>query len=66
MSRPPHPVLLLVLDFAFYRPPVETVRHQTVDPDLDVKFRRLRSLCQSAERPSIGVLRWEDVSMPML
>ena len=65
MSRLPRSVLLSIPDFAFYNPPIEAVRPRTVDPHLRVKFRRLRSLYQPAERPSTGVLWWEDVSVPI-
>ena len=66
MYRPPRPVLLSIPDSAFYGPPVKVVRPRTVDPDLGVKFSRSGSLYRPSERPSTGVLRWEDVSMPIL
>ena len=62
MYRLPRPILLSIPNFTFYNPPVEAVRPRTVDPRFRPKFRRLRSLHRPAERPSTGVLRWEDVS----
>ena len=57
-----HP--LEISDLAFCNPPLEAVHPRMVDLGLRVKFRHLRSFYQPTERPSTGVLRREDVSVP--
>jgi hypothetical protein len=56
---------LSIPDFALYDPPIETIRPWAVNPHLRVKFCCLRSFHHPAKRPSPGVLRWEDVSVPI-
>ena len=57
-----HP--LEISDLAFCNPPLEAVHPRMVDLGLRVKFRHLRWFYQPTERPSTGVLRREDVSVP--